>query len=297
MIVLMATLFTCSQRAAPDLRRSQFLRREHIPELGLDRARDISERRDGGLAEACEICLDADLRSDLRALTSDARERRSDADKKLQVRQLGAILKAGSKLRDLLKSDQGWDWLKEFEFEVLADGLDISLPKARGVIHDLEMKIEWGDDWSSNFGASRDLRDLIRKRSPFEWLAGTYLADDYRVCFGKEPTLQRATDGGLDGPFIRFVEQVLAEFDVKNGSRRFGREAIAKALKGRYAPQAEQRCWMTVEAAGSSTRGRKFEDGATIRTLRPKEIMTAVMDSRHCGSFPGSPSRVSGQVT
>jgi hypothetical protein len=35
---------------------------------------------------------------------------------------------------------------------------------------------------------------------------------------------------------------------------------------------------MTVEAAGSSTRGRKFEDGATIRALRPKEIMTAVMD-------------------
>src|SRR5258707_11160919 len=169
-----------------------------------------------------------------------ARERRSDADKKLQVRKLGAILKAGSKLRDLLKSDQGWDWLDEFEFEVLAHGLEISLPKARSEIHDLEMKIEWGDDWpsDSDFGDSRDLRDLIRKRSPFEWLAGTYLADDYRICFGKDPTLQRATDGRLGGPFIRFVEQVLAEFDVKNGSRRFGREAIAKALtharKGRY---------------------------------------------------------------
>jgi hypothetical protein len=167
-----------------------------------------------------------------------ARERRSDADKKLQVRQLGAIIKVGSKLRDLLKSDQSWDWLQEFEFEVLAHGLDIALPKAQSAVYDLEMKIEWGDDWSSDFGESRELRDLIRKRSPFEWLAGTYLADDYRICFGREPTLQRSTHSGLGGPFIRFVEQVLVEFDVKNGSHRFSREAIAKALtdarKGRY---------------------------------------------------------------
>jgi hypothetical protein len=167
-----------------------------------------------------------------------ARERRSDADKKLQVRRLGAILKAGSKLRDLLKSDQGWDWLKEFEFEALAYELEHSLSKARSLIHPLEMKIKFGDDFDTDYLDGRDLRDLIRKRSPFEWLAGAYLADDYRNCFGKEPTLQRGTDGRLDGPYIRFVEQVLVEFDVKNGGRPFGREAIAKALtnvrKGRY---------------------------------------------------------------
>jgi hypothetical protein len=45
-----------------------------------------------------------------------ARERRSDADKKLQVRRLVAILKVGSKLRNLLKPDQDWEWFKEFEF-------------------------------------------------------------------------------------------------------------------------------------------------------------------------------------
>jgi hypothetical protein len=41
-----------------------------------------------------------------------ARERRSDADKKLQVRRLVSISKAGSKLRNLLKPDQDWEWLK-----------------------------------------------------------------------------------------------------------------------------------------------------------------------------------------
>jgi len=166
-----------------------------------------------------------------------ARERRSDTDKKSQVRHLGAILKAGSKLRDLLKS-QSWDWLKEFEFEALAFELEHSLPKARSLIRELEMKIELGDDYATDGFEGKDLRDRIRMRSPFEWLAGTYLAEDYRVCFGREPTLQRDTDGELNGPYIRFVEQVLVEFDVKNGSRRFGREAIAKALtdarKGRY---------------------------------------------------------------
>jgi|ERR1035437_805587 hypothetical protein len=172
-----------------------------------------------------------------------AREGRSDADKKLQVRKLLGILKTGSKLLDLLKSPQSWDWLKEFEFERVAYELEHALPTARSLIHELELKIKYGDDYATEYLAGRDsLRDLIRKRSPFEWLVGAYLADDYRICFGREPTLQRGTDGQLGGPYIRFVEQVLVEFDVKNGRRPFGREAIAKALtnvrKGRYRSQA-----------------------------------------------------------
>jgi hypothetical protein len=159
-----------------------------------------------------------------------ARERRSDADKKLQVRRLTAIVKTGSKLRNLLKPDQEWEWLKDFEFEIVPDQIGYLLSAAERVIYELEMKIEWGDDYETEWFEGKDLRDRIRMRSPFEWLAGTYLADDYRVCFGKEPTLNRATDGKLRGPFIQFVEQVLIEFDVKNGRHRYGREAIANAL-------------------------------------------------------------------
>jgi len=141
-----------------------------------------------------------------------------------------AISKAGSKLRNLLKPDQDWEWLKEFEFEMLPDEIGNMLTKADFIISELEMKIKWGDDYATEWLEGKDLRDLIRTRSPFEWLAGTYLADDYRVCFGRSPTLQRTTDGGLDSPYIRFVEGVLVEFDVKNGSRPFSREAIAKAV-------------------------------------------------------------------
>ncbi len=167
-----------------------------------------------------------------------AKERRSDADKKLQVRRLVSISKAGSKLRNLLKPDQEWDWLKKFEFEHIPGELEMMLSAAERIIDDLEMKIEWGDDYATEYLDGRDLRDLMRKRSPFEWLAGAHLAEDYRVCFRREPTLQRAINGELDGPYIRFVEQVLVEFDVKNGRRAFGREAIAKAFinarKGRH---------------------------------------------------------------
>jgi hypothetical protein len=167
-----------------------------------------------------------------------ARERRSDADKRSQVRRLVAISKTGSKLRNLLKPDRDWEWLKQFEFEILPFEIGNMLWRAEVLVRDLEMKIKYDDDYDTEDLEGRDLRDLIRKRSPFEWLAGAYLADDYRVCFGKEPTLNRATDGTLRGPYIRFVEQVLVEFDVKNGRHRYSREAIAKALtdvrKGRY---------------------------------------------------------------
>jgi hypothetical protein len=167
-----------------------------------------------------------------------ARERRSDAGKKLQVRRLVAISKAALKLRSLLKSDENSEWLNSIDFEVLRHGVEISIPIAQREVYELEMKIKYGDDYDTEYLEGRDLRDLMRTRSPFEWLVGTYLADDYRVCFGKDPTLSRTTDGTLGGPFIRFVEGVLAEFDVTNGSSPYGREAIAKALidarKGRY---------------------------------------------------------------
>jgi hypothetical protein len=181
-----------------------------------------------------------------------ARERRSDAKKKREVRSLAAISQTASKLLNLLKPDQGWGWLNTHEFEVLTHALEISLPAAKSKIYDLEMKIQHGDDFGTEYDSTggRDLRDLIRKRSPFEWLAGAYLADDYRVCFGKEPTLQRGTEGQLGGPYVQFVEQVLVEFGVKKGpGRPFGREAIAKALtnvrKGGYTKEvAAARSWL-----------------------------------------------------
>ena len=156
----------------------------------------------------------------------------SDADKKLQIRELSAICKTASKLSGLLAPKRDWDSLS-FEIEVVQHGLENLVSRVEWEIRELEMKVMFGDDWTRSVRATEE-RDLIRTRSPFEWLVGTYLAEDFRVCFGKEPGFSRAPDGALGGPFIRFVASVLAEFDVKKGKRPYSLESIAKVLqKGR----------------------------------------------------------------
>jgi hypothetical protein len=67
-------------------------------------------------------------------------------------------------------------------------------------------------------------------RSPFEDLV-VRLSDVFRKEFGLEPTFhRRASDNAPDSPFIRFVEQSLAEFRITNRRRPYSRESIAKAL-------------------------------------------------------------------
>ena len=67
-------------------------------------------------------------------------------------------------------------------------------------------------------------------RSPFEDLV-VRLSDVFRKEFGLEPTFhRRASDKVPDSPFIRFVEQSLAEFRITNRGRPYSRESIAKAL-------------------------------------------------------------------
>jgi len=66
--------------------------------------------------------------------------------------------------------------------------------------------------------------------SPFEDLVGRF-SDVFRKEFGLEPTFhRRASDKVPDSPFIRFVEQSLAEFRITNRRRPYSRESIAKAL-------------------------------------------------------------------
>ena len=69
-----------------------------------------------------------------------------------------------------------------------------------------------------------------RPRSAFENLIGS-LSDVFRKEFCLEPTFhRRASDKQPDGPFIRFVVRVLAEFKITNRGRAYSRESIAKAL-------------------------------------------------------------------
>jgi hypothetical protein len=69
-----------------------------------------------------------------------------------------------------------------------------------------------------------------RPRSPFEELVER-LSHVFRKEFGRKPTFhRRASDNVPEGPVIRFVEHVLAEFKIANRGQPYSRESIAKAL-------------------------------------------------------------------
>jgi hypothetical protein len=101
-------------------------------------------------------------------------------------------------------------------------------------IGDLNFKLEWGPDWDEGIRRNvhpRDLADRWKARSPFEWLAGHYLPELFRVQFGIKPTFhRRAGDGIPDSPAIRFIEQALVELKITKSGRPYSRESIAKAL-------------------------------------------------------------------
>jgi hypothetical protein len=178
---------------------------------------------------------DKDLRSNLLKSVQyyyGAVERRSDRNKRDRIRRLQSIVNAADRLAELLKPVDGWDWaIGDHADHILFEIENLNV-RARFELEDLHEKLVWGDDADRmGFGASRDLMEKLKTRSPFEWFAGAYLPETYRQCFGKEPTLhRRVPEGKLDGPYIRFAEQVLIEFGITKNGRPYGREAIARAL-------------------------------------------------------------------
>jgi hypothetical protein len=154
-------------------------------------------------------------------------ESRGSKDIKARIEHEEAVVKAAGKLRDLLLKDDHLP-TKQGNAQLIRDIealLETNVSNIRG-------RKEWLED-PVFVGAAqwKDLKPKFLTRSPFEWLAGSYLPDDFWEFYGKKPTLQRGEDGKLiRGPFIRFVEQVLVEFEIANSGAPFSAEAIAKAL-------------------------------------------------------------------
>src|SRR5882724_3768331 len=186
--------------------------RHPYPNPNSKRSIDLAER------------LDASINTYYAAIES-----RGNKDMKARIKYEEAVVKTAGKLRDLLLKD---------------DPLPTAYAKANAqLICDIEALLEInvsrirdGKEWLDNpvfVGAAlwKDLKPKFLTRSPFEWLAGSYLPDDFWEFYGKKATLQRGQDGRLiRGPFIRFVEQVLVEFEITNSGAPFSAEAIAKAL-------------------------------------------------------------------
>jgi len=132
-----------------------------------------------------------------------------------------------------MKPDEAWEWTQDDENRFIVGQVSLLKSKAQSEIDDHEHKVEWGDDADDiGMGKSRDLTETIRTHSPFEWLAGAYLPEAFRKCFGIEPTRTRDTYDGKDlsGPYLQFAEQVLIEFGITKHGRPYSRETISKAL-------------------------------------------------------------------
>jgi hypothetical protein len=75
-------------------------------------------------------------------------------------------------------------------------------------------------------GPFKAYRDSFKTRSPFEWLAGNFLADVYFFTFGcRVPGISE------NGPYVRFAEIILDEFQVLRNGKPYSRASIAKALR------------------------------------------------------------------
>ncbi len=175
--------------------------------------------------------LGARLRNDILYYYG-AIQRRSDKKKRDRIRRLKEISKVAGRLEELLKPDNDWEWTQDSENAFLVGQIDILKTKVQWELDDLKFKLEWGDDANDMLlGQSRDLTDILRTHSPFEWLVGKYLPQTFRKCFGEEPTLnRRPSDGELHGKYIRFAKQVLIEFGITKNGRPYGLESIAKAF-------------------------------------------------------------------
>ena len=77
-----------------------------------------------------------------------------------------------------------------------------------------------------------DLMGYKQGQSAFDNLVGHWLAHIYKIHFKEEPSITRnPVDDSYTGPFIDFVEAVLAEFHIEHSGGPYNRAAIYSAFR------------------------------------------------------------------
>jgi hypothetical protein len=70
-----------------------------------------------------------------------------------------------------------------------------------------------------------------RTATAFDWLIGGNLAQVYEDYFGTPPTLSRDRSNNIpNSPFVRYANQTLIEFGVRNRGKNYSRASILKSL-------------------------------------------------------------------
>ncbi len=123
--------------------------------------------------------------------------------------QLGSIKKAAKRLDQLLVQER-----------LPLQGIDRHRASVKDLIREIDGQLRWNEK-----GPAKAMQENLSNRSPFEWIAGNYLADVYQLIFDRKASYSP------DGPFVRFVEATLRELEITNDGKSYSRASISKARK------------------------------------------------------------------
>jgi hypothetical protein len=162
-------------------------------------------------------------------------ERSSDKITRYRIARLEKILEPAKRLQAQLPvptdEDVGFPFIEPEHF---AGELGNLIDALESKIEDLKFELRNGPDFDEALALRQDPReyaDRWKARSPFEWLAGHYLPELFKMQVRLPLTFhRRAADNAPEGPLIRFVEGALIEFGVTHRGKQYSREAIAKAI-------------------------------------------------------------------
>jgi hypothetical protein len=99
-------------------------------------------------------------------------------------------------------------------------GIDRHRALTKKMIQEIDSALRRVED-----GPGRAMQQDLSNRSPFEWIAGNFLADVYELNFGQPPSYS------VTGPFIRFVESTLDVLQITRNGAPYSRSSISKARK------------------------------------------------------------------
>jgi hypothetical protein len=127
--------------------------------------------------------------------------------KKLSI--LSAATKAAKRLQQVLLVDS-----------IPLREIDLHRNEIKALLREIEQELAYAQS-----GPGKAMLASLSTRSPFEWIAGNFLADAYFIIFRQKPSYSE------NGPFVRFVEATLRELEITRDGKSYSRMSIAKARK------------------------------------------------------------------
>src|SRR5262249_6947819 len=140
-----------------------------------------------------------------------------------QINRLNSIQKHAKKLVDLLEADDA-------DFRIIRKLWPINHERPAHLLPQMIFLVETIDKMTGMHGKPAEIAERTKARlgtsgSALQWLTNTLLPEVYSKHFGKEAGRSRNKSSTLGGPYMRFAQQALIEFEIKCSD-----ETIARTL-------------------------------------------------------------------